>query len=224
VEARRRKHWSSAELAEVKPQTFNVDFGAGTTVGAHVASEQVGPAAAGKAGDFWNGVYAPFQDHHIETNMRFADGQPSPIEVEMINLGGAWGVPGAWGGKSPMLEDYNYPTSNRGGNSTVILHQVPTGKYQVYIYGAGATPGYYGDYSVSVGGRQYGRKQTSHKGDAFRKGKWVEGSQYVRFSSVKVEPGEDVVILIRPGDPVTDSSGRTFSDAFIAGLQLFPVK
>ena len=123
-----------------------------------------------------------------------------------------------------MLEDYNYPTGNRGGNSTVILHRVPAGKYQVYVYGAGLTPGYYGDYTLSVAGREYGRKQTSHKGDAFRKPKWAEGSQYVRFSNVKVEPGEELTILIRPGDPVTDSSGRTFSDAFIAGLQLIPVK
>ena len=203
---------------------FNVDFGAGTMVGARVASEQVGPAAAGKAGDLWNGIYAPFQDRHLETDMRFTDGQPSPIEVEMINLGGAWGVPGAWGGRAPMLEDYNYPTGNRGGNSTVILHQVQPGNYQVYVYGAGATPGYYGDYSLSVGGREYGRKQTTRKGDAFQKGKWIEGVQYVRFSKVKVAPGDEVTILIRPGDPVTDRGGRTFSDAFIAGLQLVPAK
>ncbi|HOC57705.1 MAG TPA: hypothetical protein PKI20_18950 [Verrucomicrobiota bacterium] len=213
-----RKHWSSADLAEVKPQAFNVDFGPSEP------SKQVGPAVVGRAGDFWNTVSRGFNDHHIAVDLQFAGGDPSPIEVELINLGGAWGVPGAWDGKSPMLEDYNYPTGNRGGNSTVILHRVPAGKYQVYLYGAGATPGYFGDYSVSVGGREYGRKQTTRKGDGFHKSKWVEGSQYVRFSNVKVEPGDEVKILIRPGDPVTDSGGRTFADAFIAGLQLVPAK
>lgn len=213
-----KKQWSGAELAEVKPQAFNVDFGPSEP------SKQVGPAVVGRAGDFWNTVSRGFNDHHIAVDLQFAGGDPSPIEVELINLGGAWGVPGAWGGKSPMLEDYNYPTGNRGGNSTVILHRVPAGKYQVYLYGAGATPGYFGDYSVSVGGREYGRKQTTRKGDGFHKSKWAEGSQYVRFSNVKVEPGEEVKILIRPGDPVTDRGGRTFSDAFIAGLQLVPAK
>lgn len=218
AEPRRKPRITNAALALIKPQTFNIDFGPSEP------SKQVGPAAVGQAGDFWNVVSVGFNDHHTATDLRFAGGNPSPIEVEMVNLGGAWGVPGASGGKSPMLEDYNYPTCNRGGNSTVILHQVPAGKYRVYLYGAGATPGYYGDYSVSVAGREYGRKQTTRKGDAFGKSKWVEGSQYVRFSNVKVGPGEGVTILIRPGDPVTDSSGRTFSDAFIAGLQLLPVK
>jgi len=217
-EPRRRPRMTDAALARVKPQPFDVDFGPSEP------SKQVGPAAAGQAGDFWNTVSIGFNNHHTATDLLFATREPSPIEVEMANLGGAWGVPGAWGGKSPMLEDYNYPTGNRGGNSTVVLHQVPAGKYRLYIYGAGATPGYYGDYSVSVGGREYGRKQTTRKGDAFHKGKWIEGCQYVRFSNVKVEPGEEVTILIRPGDQVTDSSGRSFSDAFIAGLQLIPVK
>ena len=218
AEPPRQARKPNAALAAVKPQTFNIDFGPSEP------SKQVGPAAAGQAGDFWNTVSVGFNDHHTETDLLFAGGNPSPIEVEMINLGGSWGVLGAMGGKAPMLENYNYPTCNRGGNSTVLLHHMPAGKYQVYVYGAGATPGYFGDYTLSVGGREHGRKQTSHRGDAFRKTKWVEGGQYVRFSSVMVAPGEDMVIFIRPGDSVTDSSGRTFSDAFIAGLQLIPVK
>jgi hypothetical protein len=213
-----RKHWSDAELSEVKPQPFNVDFGSGSPSG------QEGPAALGKPGDFWNGVSEGFNEHYTKGDLKFAAGDPSPIEVEMINLGGGWGIPGALGGKSPMLENYNYPTGNRGGNSTVLLHHVPAGKYQVYVYGAGASPGYYGDYTLSAGGREYGRKQTSKKGDAMRKPKWAEGCQYVRFSGVKVERGEDVKVFIQPGAAVTDGSGRSFADAFIAGLQLIPVK
>ena len=87
---------------------------------------------------------------------------------------------------------------------------------------ASPSPGYFGDYSVSVGGREYGRKQTTRKGDGFRQRNWVEGIQYVRFTKIKVQAGEAVTILIRPGDPVTDPHGRTFADAFIAGLQLVP--
>ena len=60
--------------------------------------------------------------------------------------------------------------------------------------------------------------------DAIRNIKWVEGSQYVKFSYVKVGDGDGVEVLIRPGAQVTDPSGRTLADAMICGLQLVPVK
>jgi hypothetical protein len=205
-----------AALLNVKPQTFNVDFGGGNP------SEQAGPAAVGKPGDFWNAVTIGFNDHHTESDLKFADHQPSPIEVEMINLGGSWHFGGLMGVKSPMMDHYTYPTGNKGGNSQVILHNVPPGKYSVYVYGHGPHAPYYGDYELSVGGRDYGRKKTSDKAEAGKLTKWVEGIQYVKFSGVKVGPDETLEILIRPGGPVTDESGRTFSDAMICGLQLVP--
>jgi hypothetical protein len=213
-----KAHRPAAELADAKPQTFNIDFGTGPT------SEQVGPAVAGRAGDVWNCVTIGFNDHHTVSDLKFAGGDPSPIEVEMINLGGAWGSGGAMGVKSPMFNTYSYPTGNKGGDSTVILHRVPAGKYTVYIYGHGPNPIYYGDYTLTVGERNYGRKKTSHKMDAIRNTKWAEGSQYVKFSNVKVGEAEEIEILIQPGGTVTDSHGRTFADAMICGLQLVPVK
>jgi beta-lactamase regulating signal transducer with metallopeptidase domain len=220
VETPRKSHQTSVELEDVKPQPFNVDFG--PAVG--TASEQVGPAAAGKKGEFWNTVTIPFNDHHTEGELKFAGGDPSPIEVEMINLGGACSARGLMGVKSPMFDTYDYPTANKGGDSTVILHHVPAGKYQVYIYGHGLEPLYYGDYTLSVAGHEYGRKNTFHKDDAGQKTKWVEGSQYVKFSNVKVGADQDMEILIRPGGEVSAPSGRTFADAIIFGLQLIPVK
>jgi beta-lactamase regulating signal transducer with metallopeptidase domain len=214
----RKAHKPSAELLNVKPKTFNVDFGSSAP------SKQVGLAAAGKAGDLWNGVAVPFNDHHTQTDLDFADGDPSPIEVEMINLGGCWNFRSTMGVESPMLDTYNYPTGNRGGNSRVILYNVPAGKYYVYIYGHGPDAPYYGDYTLSVGGRDYGRKQTSGKVAAGKYSKWVEGVQYVKFSNVKVGAEEDMEVFIQPGGQVTDGSGRTFSDAMICGLQLIPMK
>jgi beta-lactamase regulating signal transducer with metallopeptidase domain len=201
------------------PGGFNIDFG----VWRPEPSKQVGPAAAGKPGDFWNTVGVPNADHHTESGMRFASGEPSAIQVEMFNLGGGWGNSGLMGVKDPMLDTFNYPVNNQGGNSQVILHQVPPGKYDVYIYGHGAkSAGYYGDYTLSVGSHKYGRKTTTHGMDAERNTKWVEGSQYVKFSGVKVGPDEKVEILIQPGAQVSDESGRTFADAMICGLQLIP--
>ncbi len=203
-----------------KPQTFNIDFGPGRSD----SSKQVGPAAAGHAGDFWNSVTIGFNSDHTESDLKFANGQPSPIEVQLINLGGSWGNGGRMGVKAPMLDSFNYPVNNRGGNSRVILYHVPAGTYSLYIYGHGTTPLYYGDYSVFASGRDYGRKKTSANDDAAENTRWVEGSQYVKFPAVKVAAGEKIEILIRPGGQVTDPSGRTFADAMICGLQLIPAK
>ncbi len=202
------------------PQTLNIDFG----VWRPEPSKQVGPAATGSPGDLWNAVGVPNNNHHTESDLKFANGTPSPIQVEMINLGGGWGSSGAMGVDSPMYDTYNYPVNNQGGNSRVILHQVPPGKYQLYLYGHGNAPGCYGDYELSVGGHNYGRKSTSHGVDAIENTGWVEGSQYVKFTGINAAQGETINILIRPGEPVTDSSGRTFADAMICGLQLVPAK
>jgi hypothetical protein len=142
----------------------------------------------------------------------------------MLNLGGGWGSGGNMGMDSPMLDTFDYPANNKGGDSKVILHRVPPGKYSVYIYGHGLDPLYYGDYTLTVGDREYGRKTTSHKWDAVKNTKWVEGSQYVRFSGVKVAAGENIRILIQPGGEVTTPDGRQIQDAIICGLQLIPVK
>lgn len=202
-----------------RPQTFNIDFGPWRPD----PSEQVGPAAAGRAGDYWNTVGVPWNDAHTESDLRFATREPSPIQVEMINLGGGWSNSGQMGVKSPMLDNYNYPANNKGGDSKVILHRVPAGKYDVYVYGHATNPVYYGDYTLTVGNRNYGRKTTSHELDAVENTKWVEGSQYVKFIGVSVASGEKLEILIQPGGEV-NISGRTVADAMICGLQLVPVR
>jgi hypothetical protein len=204
---------------------FNIDFGPGKGE----PSKQAGPAAAGQEGDFWNSVAIAFNSDHTESGLKLANGQPSPIAVQMINLGGAWGNGGKMGVKSPMLDSFNYPVNNQGGNSQVILSNVPAGTYSLYLYGHGASPSYYGDYEVfvraqkansSVGG-DYGRKKTSQGPDAAANTEWVEDSQYVRFPAVEVPEDGRIEILIRPGGVQTEG-GRSFADAIICGLQLVP--
>ena len=179
----------------VQPPMLNIDFG----VWKPNLSLQTGPAAAGREGDFWNVVAVPWNNAHTESGLKFATGEPSPIQVEMINLGGGWSFDGHMGVKAPMLDTFNYPVNNQGGNSQVILHQVPPGKYDVYIYGHGTDPQYYGDYTLTVGNHGYGRKTTLHAGDSGQKPEWVEGSQYVKFTGVEVAAGQKIEILIQPG-------------------------
>jgi hypothetical protein len=196
---------------------FNIDFGPGKGE----PSKQVGPAAAGQDGDFWNTVAIGFNNDHTETGLKMADGQPSDITARLVNLGGGWGGTGP-GVKSPMLDSFNYPANNQGGNSQVILSHLPAGMYSLYLYGHSRTsPSYYGDYAVTVGGRDYGRKKTSDGPDSIGKTEWVEGIQYVLFPAVEVAEGEKIEILIRPGGVQTEG-GRSFADAIIMGLQLIP--
>ncbi len=195
-----------------KPQPFNVDFGTWKPG----PSEQSGPAAVGRKGDFWNVVGVPWNHAHTESGLKFANGQPSPIRVEMINLGGGWSTGGRVAIDSPMLDNYNYPANNRGGHAKVILHDVPAGTYALYLYSP-----CYDDYSVRAGGRDYGTKMTSEKNDAMENKEWVEGSQYVKFAAVKVAPGENIEIVIGPSEEV-EHLDQVYRDAMIAGMQLVP--
>lgn len=199
---------------------FNIDFGPLASSG----SQKSGPAVVGDQGDFWNAVAVNGENEHTQINLKSTKGQYSPIKVQMINLAGGWSCSGKMGVKDSMLDDFNYPVNNQGGNSQVILKNVPQGNYQIYIYGHGTDPMYYGDYTVSVAGKDYGRKATSNGKDAIENTQWVEGSQYVKFDKVIVGESGEVNILIQPGAAVSDNGFRSFADAMIAGLQLVPIK
>jgi hypothetical protein len=209
----------SAMTAAASGPIFNIDFGPGRAD----PTKQTGAAAVGQDGDFWNSASIGFNNDHTESGLKFANGEPSPIAVQFVNLGGGWGNDGKMGVKAPMLNSFNYPVNNQGGNSQVILHHVPPGNYALYLYGHGVQPLYYGDYAVSVAGRDYGRKKTTTGNDALENTDWVEGSQYVVFPAVNVSAGENLEILIRPGGPTAASGGRVVNDAMICGLQLVSV-
>lgn len=204
--------------ASASPQTFNIDFG----VWKPGPSPKVGTAAAGGEGDFWNVTAVPWIDDHTESDLRWATGDPCPINVRMINLAGGWSFDGKLGNKDPMLNTYNYPKNNQGGNSQVILSDIPPGKYNLYIYGCGLNQAYYGDYELKVGSKNYGRKVTSEF-DVAKEDHWVEDGNYVKFPNIDVKPDDNIEILIRPGSKVSDGL-RIFADAHIHGLQLIPVK
>ncbi|MEI7998303.1 MAG: hypothetical protein WCH62_02185, partial [Candidatus Omnitrophota bacterium] len=200
------------------PHTFNVDFGSwkGTS------SAKSGAAADGWQGDYWNTVAVAWNNDHTQYNLKSTKADVSPIQVRLVNLGGGWSNAGRMGLKDPMLDSFNYPKNNQGGNSQVILYKVPAGLYHLYIYGHGTDSAYYGDYTLTIGGRSYGRKSTSNNMDAVENTRWVEGSQYVRFANIEVQEGESINILIKPGGVVSDGR-RSFADAMICGLQLVPV-
>jgi beta-lactamase regulating signal transducer with metallopeptidase domain len=219
----------------VRSQIFDIAFG----IWRPAESTQKGAAAAGNDGDYWNAVGVPWNNDHTESDLKFASGQPSPIRAHLVNLGGGWGNSGHMGVKSPMMDAYNYPVNNQGGNSEVILSEVPPGTYDLYIYGHEVDPVSYGDYTLTVGTRSYGRKTTSNKSDAIENTQFVEGSQYVKFGRIEVARTEPINIFIRPGghlvignagneiqqtSPGQAVSAPAISDTVICGLQLIPVQ
>jgi beta-lactamase regulating signal transducer with metallopeptidase domain len=217
------------------PQIFDIAFG----VWRPAESAQKGPAAAGRDGDYWNAVGVPWNNDHTEADLKFASGELSPICARLVNLGGGWGNNGRMGVKSPMMDSYNYPVNNQGGNSEVTLTYVPEGTYDLYIYGHELDPVSYGDYTLTVGNRSYGRRTTSNKSDAVENTKFVEGSQYVKFARFTVGPSDPINIFIRPGGNLAIGnagneiqrtpagqmvSAPVISDTVICGLQLIPAQ
>jgi hypothetical protein len=202
-----------------QPSRLNLDFGPWKPA----ASGKSGPAEAGKKGDFWNVVGIPWNNNHTESNLKTADGGSSRVQVQLINLGGGWSNNGKMGVDDPMYNTFNYPQNNQGGDSEVILSQVAPGRYHLYIYGHGILPAQYGDYEVSVGSKNYGRKRTSSSEDAIRSDRWVENCQYVKFSNVTVTEAENIRIYIRPGGVAYVNPNMPLQDTIINGLQLISV-
>ena len=187
---------------------FNIEFGT------DAIAPKSGPALVGNPGDFWNAVSVGNCDDHNVTGMKSADGSQSSIVAELQNLGGGWGGTGL-GVNDVVLQHFNYPTGNKGGNSYVTLSSVPAGMYDLYIYNKTQNAGQDGDYTLSVGGRFYGRRMETTDANSPYATTWQENNQFVKFPAIQVNKGDNVSIMIQP------SSGG-LRDAQIAALQLAP--
>jgi hypothetical protein len=200
------------------PKLLNIDFGAYTFNG----STKTGPAVVGSSGDFWNAVQIPGCSLFNRNNLSSADHSISPVVVEIQNLTGAWSSAGndGWPGlprlglADNMLYDYGYSMSS-GSTASVILRNITAGDYNLYLYNKTPAADQNGDYTVTVGSRDYGRKTTSADTSSPTATQWQEGNQYVVFP-ITVNAGDAVSILIQP-------SLNSMQHAQISGLQLAPV-
>lgn len=68
----------------------------------------------------------PFDSDHTELGLLDADRYRSPIQVRLLNLGGSWGQAGKLALRDPMIENFDYPVNNQGGDARVTLSHVPT--------------------------------------------------------------------------------------------------
>jgi len=117
-------------------------------------------------------------------------------------------APGAWGNGSsdPMYNSYIYPFN--GGNVVLTVTNLPTGQYDLYVYGIDSS------YQVDVGAGHYGVKSLGNA-PVVNPVVWQEGVQYVVFRNVQVlNGGPAAVLTVLPG-----SGGY----ATLSGIQLASV-
>lgn len=178
---------------------INVDFGQDLA-----GSAKTGFAARGlTTNDFWNfytrddgaGGWRTFG---TLTNLKTASGVTTEVVMTVANAPGSWGN----GSTDPMYVGYIYPFN--GGNITITLTNLPTGRYDLLPYASD------GNFELSVGGNSLGVK-TSLENVITNPPNWTAGVQYAPFTNVEVTAGQSLVLTVRPG---------IYGYAIISGLQI----
>ncbi len=190
-----------------RPETLlNIDFGTGT------ASQKAGPAAVGQtANDFWN-LYSRddgaggFRTFGELTELKWADGSLSPVDLVITNAASA----GASSAADPMFATYLYPSPNGDTDIKLTLSQVPSGHYDLYLYGHGLRDTEDGVFEVEAFGTAYGTKSVS-SAPGWNANYWRESVHYVRFPDVVSDGHGTLTVTVKPGISGT---------AVLNGLQL----
>jgi hypothetical protein len=180
-------------LASAANLLINIDVGT-------YSQTNVGFAAIGQStNDFWNGIETPYRAFGVLSNLLAADGTTTTVGFAISNTAGEWHS----GSSDTMYYGYNY--NNAGGTGSVTLLNLPSGAYDLLLYG------YEGKYDVQVGATDYGIKSCVDS-PIQNPPVWQEGRQYVRFRNIVVPAGQSISVTILQGD--------VGGYAVIAGLQL----
>gem|GEM_PF-5949542 len=178
---------------------------------------KTGPAAIGHGpNDYWN-LYSrdvpgtggsKWRQSGVLQDMKWSDGTPSPVGLEVQNAAGAWFTDSP----DPMMYSYLYPLS-KTGNITMTFTALPPGTYEVYVYAHGQPDIENSQISVSSAGIQLGPLATTVQ-PGWNTSNWQDGIQYVCFKNVSVVPNQPLIVTSAPG-----FSGL----AVINGIQLLQV-
>lgn len=160
---------------------LNVNFYADKTP--TMGTNKVGMAATGiSTNDIWNAYSRDDENANWKTigsltNMAFADGTASGIDMTVI------GASGAWPDSHP---DTMYRTYLYGSESCqIVLTNIFQTNIDVYFYSHGANDDQNAKITLSSGTVLYGPKATTTT-PAWRTDAWEEGTQYVLFKNVQV--------------------------------------
>jgi len=178
---------------------------------------KTGPAAIGHlTNDYWN-LYSrdvpgtggsKWRQSGVLQDMKWSDGRPSPVVLEVQNAAGAWFTDS----QDPMMYSYLYPLS-RIGSITMTFTALPPGTYDVYVYAHGQLDTENSEISVNSAGTQLGPLATTAS-PGWNTTNWQNGIQYVCFKNVGVVANQPLIVTSAPG-----KSGL----AVINGIQLLQV-
>jgi hypothetical protein len=173
----------------------NVNFG-------HNDSIKVGKAAIGVSDtDFWNHYSFPYLSFGSITNLQAADGTATTMGLTAVDGPGQWyNMTG-----DKMYDSYLYSDSD----ITVTLYDVPSGNYNIVIYGHGIADSFNTAFQVTSSDVDYGIQATTRTA-AWNSVAWQRNIQYVLYENVVATNGT-IVITCRH-----DGLGR----AAINGIQL----
>ncbi len=187
-------------LSSSHAQTLvNVNFAAYDLV-------KTGFAGTGQgANDFWNTYTAPYQALAGLSNLRTAAGTGTSIGLTVHNGAGHWNF------SHPDLMYSTYCYSQDQGDITMTVTNLPSGKWDIYLYGHGGANEANTLFQVLVDGYDYGIQPTTTNA-SYALTNFVEGAQYVVFRNVAVTNG---------GAPLTVKAHPGLSgDAHLNGLQM----
>lgn len=197
--------------------TLNLNFNSGTRVGMAATwnwiddSWNVVPAATNVLQTYTYSGGGPTVDTLVSgtvTNLLWADGSNSTAVVYVTNLTQSYsGVYSAdamldtyLGITSLLVQDYDecFNEIYIYSDPKVVLNNLPTNTYDLYLYAVG--PGESGEdqgFKVKIGnGSLSGALYTSHPGFEVHTN-WTDGVQYVKFTNLTVNTGEDLVIELQ---------------------------
>jgi len=155
---------------------------------------KVGFAGTGQnANDFWNTYTAPFQPLAGLSNLKTAAGTMTGIGLTVQNGAGHWDF------THPDLMYDTYCYSQDKGDITLTVTNLPSGRWDIYLYGHGGSSEANTTFQVLVDGNDYGNQSTTTN-SSYALVNFVEGAQYVVFRNVSVtNDGAPLTVKAHPG-------------------------
>ena len=184
--------------APAEDRTFHLVFGHDPGPGKY-------DGVVGTRKDRWNFVKVGTKEIQ---GLPTASGDKSKVRLELSENNGCWGIPQHGG----IFHAYLYH-QNRAVDLQTTFHELPNGRYAVYVFAHGDDPKQNARIAVSVGDKEYGSKATSNDGTwDFRSQQFTEGVQYVKFEAT-----------VKDGKPLRIVSHRDGSDySMFNAIQVVP--
>jgi hypothetical protein len=140
----------------------------------------------GTRDDAWNFVKVGTKELPLVS----AAGKKSTARLALSENNGCWGIVGHGG----IFHAYLYH-QNQAVDLSATIHDLPAGRYAIYVFAHGDAPDQNAKISVTVGERFVDAKPTLKDGSwDFRKLEFAEGVQYVKFEA-RIEPGQPLQIV-----------------------------